>query len=627
MKFTALHLHDNLLKGIADAGFTDCTPVQEQTLVHSLKGKDVTVQSQTGTGKTAAFLITIFQHFLAGGPIKKNKALIVAPTRELAVQIEKEARMLGVHLDFTMGSFYGGIGYTQQEKLLREDVNMIIGTPGRLLDLGQKRLLDFTKIGYLVIDEADRLFDMGFYPDIRRILKKMLPYTQRQTMLFSATLDVDTRQLASEFMNEPVRVELSPEQITVENVTQEIYHVAKKEKISLLLGLLKKEKPRIALIFTNTKYGAVMVARHLENNGFKCQYLIGDLPQKKRLKIIDDFKAGDLSLLIATDVASRGLHIEDLELIVNYDLPEDCENYVHRIGRTARAGKSGKAIALACEDCVFNLDAIEKFIGMKIPVKYVTDDIFSPVKPLSIRSGARDQQDRPRMSRGRADDRGGRPGEHRTRPQGQRPRPEARQDRPKGPAARPPEQRPRPEDRKDRPQEQRARPPERRPRPEGRPDRPREQKPRQPGQHPRPEERKDRPKGIESRPAEQRSKPVDRQDRSREQKVRPPEHRPRSPERRERPGEQKDRPSEQKVRPPERRERPVSGQRAERWKPKKKRDEKKVPGTLSTLQDHVEYYQEKYGEHLRTEVKVDKNKIIPEKKSILEKLSTLFKKK
>lgn len=380
MKFSALKLDENLMKGINDAGFTKCMPVQEQTFVHTLKGKDVTVQSQTGTGKTAVFLITIFQHFISGGPVKKNKALIVAPTRELAVQIEKEAKLLGKYLDFTIGSFYGGVGYYHQEKLLEKDVDIIVATPGRLLDLNQKGLLDLKKIGYFVIDEADRLFDMGFLPDIRRIIRKMEPRSKRQTMLFSATLDSNTRNIAYEHMNDPVKIEISPEQVTVDKITQEIYHVSRKEKINLLLGLLKKEMPKNALIFTNMKTAAAQVAKHLEYNGYKCLHISGDLPQKKRLRIMENFKAGNLPFLVATDVAARGLHIDDLELIVNYDIPGDCENYVHRIGRTARAGKSGKAIALACEDYVYNLEAIENFIDMKIPVKYADDDLFEEDK-------------------------------------------------------------------------------------------------------------------------------------------------------------------------------------------------------------------------------------------------------
>ncbi|MCK4761417.1 MAG: DEAD/DEAH box helicase [Candidatus Aminicenantes bacterium] len=399
MKFSSLDLHEDILKGIADAGYTQCMPVQEQTLVHSLKGKDVAVQSQTGTGKTAVFLLTIFQHFLGDAPSPPKRALIIAPTRELAVQIEKDAKVLGKYLDFTVGCFYGGVGYYHQEKLLHKGVDVMVGTPGRLLDLSHKKLFDFKEIGFLVIDEADRLFDMGFLPDIRRMLRKMAAYDQRQTMLFSATLDTDTRYLAYENMNDPVNIEIAPEQVTVDKITQELYHVAKKEKLNLLLGLFKKEVPESSLIFTNMKSTAAQVAKHLEYNGYKCLHISGDLPQKKRLQIMESFKAGQLPFLVATDVAARGLHIDDLELIVNYDLPGDCENYVHRIGRTARAGKTGKAISLACEEYVYNLEAIENFIDMKIPVKYADDDLFETNKSAGM--DFRPKYDRSRKSRGR----------------------------------------------------------------------------------------------------------------------------------------------------------------------------------------------------------------------------------
>jgi ATP-dependent RNA helicase RhlB len=385
MEFTELNLNEKLLKGIHDTGFTTCMPVQADTLVHTLKGRDAFVQSQTGTGKTAAFLITIFQLSLAEeGSRDKKRALIIAPTRELAVQIEKDAKLLGRHLDFTVGCFYGGVGYNTQERLLKNGVDIMIGTPGRLLDFAMKRKLDLNSIGFLVIDEADRLFDMGFLPDIRRIVDSMSRNTPRQTMLFSATLDVRTRAVAREYLQNPVRIEIEPEQVTVDKITQIIYHVAEREKTSLMLGILKKEVPRSAMIFTNMKHTAAKVARQLEHNGYKCQYLSGDLPQSKRLRIIQSFKEGKLPLLVATDVAARGLHIDDLELIINYDLPGDCENYVHRIGRTARAGKSGKAISLACEHYVYNLEAIEEYIGVKIPIQFAEDDLYHEDKAAGM---------------------------------------------------------------------------------------------------------------------------------------------------------------------------------------------------------------------------------------------------
>lgn len=385
MDFTEFKLHEKLQKGIADAGFITCMPVQEQSLVHTLKGRDVYVQSQTGTGKTAAFVVSIFQHFLdKDSPIKKKKALIITPTRELAAQIEKDAKELGKYLDYKVGSFYGGVGYGNQERMLEQGVDIIIGTPGRLLDLSYKKKMNIKDLGFVVIDEADRLFDMGFLQDIRRILDAMSKQVKRQTMLFSATMDVQTRAIAREYLENPARVEIEPEQVTVEKITQVLYHVAENEKINLMLGVLKKEVPRNALIFTNMKHTAAKVAHQLEHNGFKCQYISGDLPQSKRLRVINSFKDGNLPFLVATDVAARGLHIEDLELIINYDLPGDSENYVHRIGRTARAGKSGKAISLACENFVYNLEAIEEYIGMKIPVQFPGDDMFHEDKAVGV---------------------------------------------------------------------------------------------------------------------------------------------------------------------------------------------------------------------------------------------------
>lgn len=387
MKFEEFNLSKDLLKGILDTGYLECMPVQEETLASTLKGKDVCVQSQTGTGKTAAFLISIFQLFLEDPPMKNKKALIIVPTRELAVQIENEARQIGRRLKFTMVSIYGGVGYTEQEHMLDENVDIIIGTPGRLLDFGEQKKLNFRDIGILVIDEADRLFDMGFLPDIRRMIKQMVAAEERKTMLFSATLNTRVRTLAWEYMNNPVEIEMNPEQITVNSIHQELYHVGKDEKMSLLLGILKKENPENALIFTNMKKTAHEVAKRLEINGYKCQYIMGDLPQTKRLKIIEGVKSGKIKYLVATEVAARGLHIDDLQLVLNYDLPEDCENYVHRIGRTARAGKSGKAISLACERYVYSLDAIESLTKYKIPVFWPDEGLFLEDKSAGLFAG------------------------------------------------------------------------------------------------------------------------------------------------------------------------------------------------------------------------------------------------
>jgi ATP-dependent RNA helicase RhlB len=376
MQFTELELHSDLRRGIDDMGFVDCTPVQERTFTHTLEGRDVTVQSQTGTGKTAAFLITIFQLLSEDERYKGRQAYIVAPTRELAVQIEREAQRIGAHLPFRIANFYGGVGYGPQEKALKEGVDVIIGTPGRLLDFHSSRKLPFDNIGIVVIDEADRLFDMGFYPDIRRMMRDMLPKDQRMTMLFSATLSTKVRNIAWQYMNDPEEVDIEPEHITVDTVEQELFHVARNEKLGLVLGLLERYKPENGLIFTNTKQAAEEVALRLQYNGFSAEFIMGDLPQRKRMKLIDGMKDGSVRFLVATDVAARGLHVDNLDIVINYDLPEDPENYVHRIGRTARAGASGRAAALACERYVYSLESIEDLIGMKIPVGRVTDDDF-----------------------------------------------------------------------------------------------------------------------------------------------------------------------------------------------------------------------------------------------------------
>ncbi len=387
MNFNELKLDSSLLQGIADRGYKEMTAVQEQTLVITLGGRDVTVQSQTGTGKTAAFLITLFERMHQSGTPQGKKALIIVPTRELAVQIEKEALLLNRHMGFTIGSFFGGVGYAKQLALLKRGLDIAIGTPGRLMDLSKRGHLNLRDVKILVIDEADRLFDMGFLPDIQKMLQKMPPRNKRQTMLFSATLNRVSRRIASEYLNNPVPVEVSPDRLTVDSISQEIYHVKSHIKMNLMLGILKARAPQNALIFTNMRHAALRLSKKLQLNGFHCQYLTGNLPQSQRLKIMDNFKAGKFAILVATDVASRGLQIDDLEMVINYDLPQDCENYVHRIGRTARAGNSGKAISLASEGTAGHLEAIESYIGMKIPALAADFELFATDSSEGFRIG------------------------------------------------------------------------------------------------------------------------------------------------------------------------------------------------------------------------------------------------
>ncbi len=371
MKFSALGLNEATMKGLADARFTDCTPVQELVLPYSLAGKDVMVQSKTGSGKTAVYLLTIIEKYMKAYLSRTNLpvALVVAPTRELALQIEEDAVALAKHVpSFRVGCFYGGVGYGAQSEELKEGLSLYVGTPGRLIDFASSHKIDFRVFNTVVLDEADRMFDMGFYPDVQKMFSMMVAPAERQTIILSATLSTKVRNLAWDYMNEPLELESQPEEITVDKIKQELFHVTRDEEFGLLLQLLKKLDPKSCLIFTNTKDRAVEVSERLKLNGYKSAYLMGDMKQSDRLKALDKLKEGKLTILVATDIAARGLQIDDLELVVNYDLPEDYENYVHRIGRTARAGKDGRAVSFASEEYVYSLEAIEEYIHMKIPV-------------------------------------------------------------------------------------------------------------------------------------------------------------------------------------------------------------------------------------------------------------------
>ncbi|MBR2361767.1 MAG: DEAD/DEAH box helicase [Spirochaetaceae bacterium] len=384
MKFTELQLHQDLLRGIESAGYVECTPVQEQVLQAALDGADLYVQSQTGTGKTAAFLISIIQQLLARGGVAGKKALVMVPTRELAVQVEEEARTLISGTSLKTGSFYGGVGYNKQTALLKESVDIIIGTPGRVIDLQESGTMDLSQVAFLVVDEADRMFDMGFYPDLRKLIK-VLPKTQdRQTMLFSATLNTYVKNLAWEYTENPVEITIEAQQITVEEIDQQLLHVSSDAKMRLLLGILQSEKPESVIVFCNTKRSCEVVAKRLQYNGIESEFIIGDLPQSKRLQVLDSFKRGSLKCLVATDVAARGIDVDDLAMVVNYDLPNESENYVHRIGRTARAGKSGKAYTFCSEQDVYNLVPIERYLGHSIPSSVAYEDMMVEDKSTSI---------------------------------------------------------------------------------------------------------------------------------------------------------------------------------------------------------------------------------------------------
>ncbi len=405
MKFTELQLHESLLRGIEAAGYVECTPVQEQVLQAALDGADLYVQSQTGTGKTAAFLISIIQQMLARSEVAGRKALVMVPTRELAVQVEEEARTLISGTSLKTGSFYGGVGYNKQTAMLKDNVDIIIGTPGRVIDLQESGTMDLGRVAFLVVDEADRMFDMGFYPDLRKLIK-VLPRTEdRQTMLFSATLNTYVKNLAWEYTENPVEITIEAQQITVEEIDQQLLHVSSDAKMRLLLGILQSEKPESVIVFCNTKRSCEVVARRLQYNGIESEFIIGDLPQSKRLQVLDSFKSGSLKCLVATDVAARGIDVDDLAMVVNYDLPNESENYVHRIGRTARAGRSGKAYTFCSEQDVYNLVPIERYLGHPIPSSVAYEDMMAEDRSagIYIRTGDYGEDERGGRRSGRRD--------------------------------------------------------------------------------------------------------------------------------------------------------------------------------------------------------------------------------
>lgn len=376
MNYSEFTLNEQLQKGIAEANYVTCTPVQQQVLQSALDGSDLYVQSQTGTGKTAAFLVTIMQQLLSDEQKKGKKALIMVPTRELAVQVEDEAKKLGKYTGLVSESFYGGVGYEKQIAALKKGVDIIIGTPGRVIDLQEGKQMDLSSVAFLAIDEADRMFDMGFYPDLRKLIKVLPASENRQTMLFSATLNSYVKNLAWEYTRDAKEITIAAENITVDEIDQELIHVSSDEKMALLTGILGREKPASCIIFCNTKRMCEVLSKRLKINGIESEFIIGDLPQSKRLKIMDNFKAGKVNCLVATDVAARGIDVSDLAMVVNYDLPNEAENYVHRIGRTARAGKSGKAYTFCSEQDVYSLVPIERYIEKSIPSRVaVAEDL------------------------------------------------------------------------------------------------------------------------------------------------------------------------------------------------------------------------------------------------------------
>ncbi|UBB24935.1 ATP-dependent RNA helicase RhlB [Pseudoxanthomonas japonensis] len=381
--FTSFDLHPALLAGLENAGFSRCTPIQALTLPVALAGRDVAGQAQTGTGKTLAFLVAVMNRLLSRPALAERKpedprALILAPTRELAIQIHKDAVKFGADLGLRFALVYGGVDYDKQRELLQQGVDVIIATPGRLIDyVKQHKVVSLHACEVCVLDEADRMFDLGFIKDIRFLLRRMPIRTERQTLLFSATLSHRVLELAYEHMNEPEKLVVEAETVTAARVRQRMYFPADEEKIPLLLGLLSRSEGARTMVFVNTKAFVERVARALERAGYRVGVLSGDVPQKKRETLLNRFQKGQLEILVATDVAARGLHIDGVSHVYNYDLPFDAEDYVHRIGRTARLGAEGDAISFACERYAMSLPDIEAYIEQKIPVEAVSAELLT----------------------------------------------------------------------------------------------------------------------------------------------------------------------------------------------------------------------------------------------------------
>jgi ATP-dependent RNA helicase RhlB len=391
--FDTFDLHPSVIAGLHAAGFTRCTPIQALTLPHALQGRDIAGQAQTGTGKTAAFLVATMQRLLTRPAFAERgptdpRAVIVAPTRELAIQIEKDFQHIGRGTGLKSALIYGGVDYDKQRDMLRSGVDIIIATPGRLIDYFKQHVFSFKAVEVFVLDEADRMFDLGFIKDVRFLMRRLPERELRQCLLFSATLSHRVLELAYENMNEAEQLTVETENVTADRVRQVMYFPASEEKIPLLVNLLSKNDAKRSMIFVNMKVAAEKVARRLEKQGFIVGMLSGDVPQKKRQSLLGKFQRGDIEILIATDVAARGLHIEGVSHVYNYDLPQDAEDYVHRIGRTARLGAEGDAISFACDMYAQSLPDIEKYIDQKIPTAAVDPSMLVMPPPRPRPEGA-----------------------------------------------------------------------------------------------------------------------------------------------------------------------------------------------------------------------------------------------
>lgn len=399
-RFNDFPIHERVLAALDSKGFEFCTPIQAKSLPFTLAGQDIAGQAQTGTGKTIAFLVATFHHLLkhdSDSQRNQPRALILAPTRELAVQIGSDAEMLVKHSGLKLALAYGGDGYDKQLQAIEKGVDILVGTTGRVIDYVKQGVINLDKIQVVVLDEADRMFDLGFIKDIRYLMRKCPAPQNRLTMLFSATLSHRVRELAFEDMHNAEYIEIEPLQRTGHRIKEELFYPSNQDKMALLLTLLEEEWPERCMIFANTKHKCEEIWGYLQADGHRVGLLTGDIPQKKRLALLDSFTKGELDLLVATDVAARGLHIPEVTHVFNYDLPDDREDYVHRIGRTGRAGESGHSISFACERYAVNLPAIEEYIGHSIPVsQYDSQALLELPKPIRLKSKVPFNRDRKR---------------------------------------------------------------------------------------------------------------------------------------------------------------------------------------------------------------------------------------
>ena len=426
MRFHDFDLPAEIMHAIADLGFQYCTPIQAASLKQALSGANVAGRAQTGTGKTAAFLVAILSRYLRSPAARADKpgtprALVIAPTRELCVQICADAQALGKYCGLRSLAVFGGMDYVRQQRQLAEGpVDLLAATPGRLLDFQRQRVVDLSRVDTLVIDEADRMLDMGFIPDVRRIVRCLPDRDRRQTLLYSATLDDEVMRLAAQWMPNPVKIEIEPEHVASDTIEQKVFIVTAAQKFTLLCNLLKNCRDERVLIFGNRRISVERLAVRLRRQGFACELLSGDVQQTRRMRVLDDFRSGAVKIVVATDVAGRGLHIADIGMVVNFELPYEAEDYVHRIGRTGRAGKVGTAVSFACEDESFQIPEIEKFLGEELKCTLPDGTLLTPLPPPAPLPSRGDRDRGGAGSAGRSDGRQGGPDRWRDRPRGER---------------------------------------------------------------------------------------------------------------------------------------------------------------------------------------------------------------